>query len=61
MVSLVGHTSNYWVYLFSILITIVWIEAFDLAGKFRLHNSYSKLPLVSDVKPEYVCSDARFF
>ena len=61
MVSLVSYASNDQVYLFYIFIAIVRVEAFDLTSELRLNDRYYDLPLVGDVKPGYVYSDARFF
>ena len=61
MVSLVGYTSNDRVYLFYIFVAIVRVEALDLTSELRLDDRYYDLPLVGDVKPGYICSDARLF
>jgi hypothetical protein len=61
MVSLVGYTSNNLVYFFCIFVAIIRVEALNLTSKFRLNNRYYNLPLVSNIKLEYVYSDTRLF
>jgi hypothetical protein len=61
MVSLIGYASNYRVHLFYIIVAIVRVEALGLTSELRLNDRYYDLPLVSDVKPGYACSDARLF
>jgi hypothetical protein len=61
MVSLVGYVSNILVYFFGVFIAVVRVEVLDLTSELRLNDRYYNLPLVSNVEPGHVCSDARFF
>jgi hypothetical protein len=61
MVSLVGYTSNNWIYFFYVFIAIIRIEVIDLTSEFRLNDYYYDLPLVRNMKLGYIYSDARLF
>jgi hypothetical protein len=61
MVSLVGYASNNRIYFFYVFVAVVRIEAIDLTSELRLDDCYYNLPLVRNMKPGHVCSDARLF